>query len=182
MLQRKCPLVFPLMSYDCSVNSVIHGGSWNQHVGCLQTEAAAAAAVSVLSRYQQRSSIGMDTRTGAARVGNLTWLNYLWLHDRSENSVKRTLMEEKRRWASWRTGWDRCVVVGDSSATLKAADRRSSLRTSELTFNPKLFTLISEQQHKFCIVIKNSILTCHEKWHFLVIMKLLLPFILQCRV
>ncbi len=26
------------------LNSVIHGGSWRQHVGCLQTEAAAAAA------------------------------------------------------------------------------------------------------------------------------------------
>ncbi len=26
------------------LNSVIHGGSWKQHVGCLQTEAAAAAA------------------------------------------------------------------------------------------------------------------------------------------
>ncbi len=29
------------------LNSVIHGGSWKQHVGCLQTEAAAAAAVVV---------------------------------------------------------------------------------------------------------------------------------------
>ncbi len=25
------------------LNSVIYGGSWKQHVGCLQTEAAAAA-------------------------------------------------------------------------------------------------------------------------------------------
>ncbi len=25
------------------LNSVIHGASWKQHVGCLQTEAAAAA-------------------------------------------------------------------------------------------------------------------------------------------
>ncbi len=26
------------------LDSVVHGGSWKQHVGCLQTKAAAAAA------------------------------------------------------------------------------------------------------------------------------------------
>ncbi len=46
ILQRKCPLVFPLMFYNCNLNSVIHRGSWKQHVGCMQTEAAAAAASS----------------------------------------------------------------------------------------------------------------------------------------
>ncbi len=39
-----------------SLNSVNHGGSWKQHAGCLQTEAAAAAPGSddILPRYQRR--------------------------------------------------------------------------------------------------------------------------------
>ncbi len=70
------------------LDTVIHGGSWKQHVGyLLQTEAAAEQHRGVLlfcatirggllaSRW--RSSIGIDTRTRAESAGNVTELNSL---------------------------------------------------------------------------------------------------------
>ncbi len=69
------------------LNPVIHGGSWRQHVGCLQTEAAAAAlgSVDVYPPSEEvwlagrwRSNTRTDTRTKAERVDNVTEHNSLY--------------------------------------------------------------------------------------------------------
>ncbi len=50
--------VLPLLC----LNSVIHGGSWEQHVGCLQTEAAAAAAGRWDSSAEQKAADRQSSR------------------------------------------------------------------------------------------------------------------------
>ncbi len=88
------------------LSSVIHGDSWKQHVGCLQTDAAAAAAlgsVGVSLHYQMEVQC-LNGHQNQRRVdGRCNWTQQP-LQTLCKYCKKRTLMKEKRQWASKRTG------------------------------------------------------------------------------